>query len=172
MKKIVSVIAASLILSACASTSGKGGSAQSGSQAAMANETQAKALSQAEIDTQKLAEQLQALKSQSVYFDLDRSNVKPEYSKVVSQQAQFIKSHGSDTVTLAGNCDERGSGEYNLALGEKRADAVRKELELSGVAAGQIRTVSFGEEKPRATCHEEKCWKENRRVDFDHKPNT
>ena len=173
MKKIVSVIAVSLVLSACASTPGKGDSAQSGSQAATANnEAQAKTLAQTEIDAQKLAEQLQTLKSQSVYFDLDSSNIKPEYSKVVSQQAQFIKSHGSDTVTLEGNCDERGSGEYNLALGEKRADAVRKELELSGIAASQIKTVSFGEEKPRATCHEEKCWKENRRVDFDHKPNT
>lgn len=172
MKKFVSVIAVSLLLSACASTSGKGNTAQAGSQAAATNETQAGALSQADIDAQKLAEQLQALKSQSVYFDHNSTAIKPEYEKVISQQVQFIKSHGGDSVTLEGNCDERGSDEYNLALGEKRAAAVRKELELSGVAASQIKTVSFGEEKPRLTCHEEKCWKENRRVDFDHKPNS
>lgn len=168
MKKIVAAIALSLLVTACASTATKENSAQSTTGAEGA---QTQGLSQADIDARSLAEQVQALKMQSVYFDYDSSSVKPEYKKVVENQANFTKSHNTDIVTVAGNCDERGSSEYNLALGDRRASAVSKELKLLGVPAGQIKTVSFGEEKPRLTCHEEKCWKENRRVDFDHKQN-
>jgi peptidoglycan-associated lipoprotein len=125
--------------------------------------------SQAEIDAKKLADELQLLKDKSVYFDFDKSFIKPEFHDTVQQQAEFIKSHGNDVVTLEGNCDERGSEEYNLALGERRASAVRKMLEALGVPEGQMKTVSYGEDRPRLTCHEERCWKENRRVDFDHK---
>ncbi len=72
---------------------------------------------------------------------------------------------------MEGNADERGSAEYNLALGDRRANAVRKNLELLGIPTAQIKTLSFGEEKPRLLCHEEKCWQENRRDDFVHKLN-
>lgn len=128
-------------------------------------------LSQAEIDARNLAEQQLELKNKSVYFDFDKSAVKSGYRNIIQQQANFIKSHGNDSVSVEGNCDERGSSKYNLALGERRANAVRKELETLGVSASQIKTVSFGKEKPRLTCHEEKCWKENRRVDFVHQLN-
>ncbi|MGB8410375.1 MAG: OmpA family protein, partial [Gallionella sp.] len=85
------------------------------------------------------------------------------------KQAAFLKAHNNDVVTIEGNCDERGSPEYNLALGDRRADAARKSLEILGVPETQIKVVSFGLEKPRLTCHEERCWKENRRDDFVHK---
>jgi peptidoglycan-associated lipoprotein len=166
MKNIVSFIAISLLLAACASTPQKETSAQSTSAPA---QPQAQGLTQAQVDAQKLADELNTLKNRSVYFDFDKSVVTPEYTDVVQQQATFVKTHKNDTVTLEGNCDERGSSEYNIALGQRRAHAVAMNLELLGVPASQIKTISFGEEKPRATCHAEKCWKENRRVDFDHK---
>ena len=114
---------------------------------------------------------MRELEKQSIYFDFDRYAVKPEYRNIVQIQAEFIKAHKNAMVTVEGNADERGSNEYNLALGDKRANAVRKNLELLGVPATQIRAVSMGEEKPRLSCHEEKCWKENRRADFAHKLN-
>ncbi len=120
-------------------------------------------------EARRLAAELKALQNKSVYFDFDKYVVKPEYMDVIRQQAEFIKARKNDIVTLEGNADERGSGEYNLALGDKRANAARKNLELLGVSATQIRVVSFGEEKPRLSCHEEKCWQENRRDDFIHK---
>jgi peptidoglycan-associated lipoprotein len=125
-------------------------------------------VSAAELESRKLAAEIQDLQRQSVYFDFDNSDIKPEYQDVILKQAEFIKAHKNDIVTLEGNCDERGSNEYNLALGDRRANAARKSLELLGVPEAQIKTVSFGEEKPRLTCHDEQCWKENRRDDFIH----
>jgi peptidoglycan-associated lipoprotein len=165
MKNIVSFIAISLFLAACASTPQKETTQTTSTSAPV----QGNGLSQSQVDAQKLADELNTLKNQSVYFDFDKSVVKPQYTDVVQRQAAFIKAHGNDTVTLEGNCDERGSSEYNLGLGQRRADAVAKDLELLGVSSRQIKTISFGEEKPRLTCHAERCWKENRRVDFDHK---
>jgi len=108
---------------------------------------------------------LREMQKKSVYFDFNEFTIKPEYREVIQQQADFMKAHGN-TVTLEGNSDERGSSEFNLALGSKRANSVRKALEFLGVPSSQIKSVSFGEEKPKLSCHEEKCWQENRRVDF------
>ncbi len=105
---------------------------------------------------------------ESVYFEFDRYEIKPEYREVIVQQAEFLKQHVNDVVEVEGNADERGNNEYNLALGDERAKAVQKNLELLGIPAAQIRVVSFGDQKPRLVCHEEKCWHENRRVDFVH----
>jgi peptidoglycan-associated lipoprotein len=113
--------------------------------------------------------QLQEMQKKSVYFERDEFIVKAEFNNIIQQQAEYAKAHGL-SITLEGNADERGSSEYNLALGSKRANAVKKSLEIMGVPSKQIKTISFGEEKPRATCHEEKCWQENRRVDFNGKP--
>ncbi len=128
-------------------------------------------VSSAEIEANKLAAELQELQKRSVFFDFDKSVIKPEYRDVIQKQAEFIKTHRNDVVTVEGNCDERGSTEYNLALGHRRANAALKNLELLGVPATQIKAVSLGEEKPRLSCHEEKCWQENRRDDFVHKIN-
>ena len=173
MRKLAPVIAACLILSACATTANKPAAIQEAPTPAAKSTTQAgSGLTQAEVDARQLNDQVQHLKSQSVYFDLDSTKIKPEYAGIVDAQAQFVKSHPQDIVTLAGNTDERGSSEYNLALGQRRAATVARQLELIGVPASQIRSISYGEEKPRLTCHEEKCWKVNRRVDFDHKLNS
>lgn len=109
-----------------------------------------------------------ALGGNGYYFDYNRFSVKSKYRSAIKKEAEFIKGHKNDVVTLEGNADERGSAEYNLNLGSKRAKAVAKSLRKLGVSASQIKIVSFGAEKPRLACHEEKCWKETRRVDFVH----
>ena len=101
----------------------------------------------------------------SVYYDFDRSDVKPEFRPAIEAHARYLRDHPAERVTVEGNGDERGSREYNLALGQKRAEAVQKMMRLSGAADGQIEAVSFGEEKPKALGHDEASWAENRRSD-------
>jgi peptidoglycan-associated lipoprotein len=102
----------------------------------------------------------------SVYFAFDRYTLNPDDDAVIAAHARLAQSYANDHLTLRGNCDERGSREYNLALGQHRADTVKQRLVLLGVAADRIETVSLGKEQPRALCHEEKCWSQNRRTDF------
>jgi peptidoglycan-associated lipoprotein len=172
MKKIA-IILASVLITACSSTPTINNPQASNTHASASN---ASAITNDTAESGKLAEmqqlknQVQQLDKQSVYFDLNQSAIKSEYQGVIQQEANFAKSH-NDVVTVSGNTDERGSNEYNLALGDRRAQSVAKMLEVLGVSATQIKTVSYGEEKPRMTCHEEKCWQENRRADFDHKVN-
>ncbi len=128
-------------------------------------------LAKEKLAADKLAGDIQALNKQSVYFDFDKFSVDSKFIDVIQQQAEFVKTHASDSVNLQGNTDERGSSEYNLALGDKRAYAVQKSLEMLGVTLSQINATSFGESQPRLECHDESCWKENRRVDFVHKQN-
>lgn len=106
------------------------------------------------------------LAKRSVYYPLDVSVVQSADRPLVDEHAKYLSAHPGSKVRLEGNCDERGSNEYNLALGQRRANGVKKLLLTGGVKAGQIETVSNGEEKPKLTCHEEKCWQENRRTDL------
>ncbi|MBP8267260.1 MAG: peptidoglycan-associated lipoprotein Pal [Zoogloea sp.] len=126
-------------------------------------------MSAAEMEARKLEAERAELAKKSVYFGFDQYAVDAKYRDVVKQHSDFIAAHPNDTVMIQGNADERGSREYNLALGQKRAEAVRKALTLLGVADSRLEAVSFGSEKPRETCHEERCWAENRRVDLQHK---
>jgi len=106
------------------------------------------------------------LEKESVYFDFDKYAIKSEYLPAITEHANLANTYPQDHVTLQGNCDERGSREYNLALGQHRAEAVKKRLVLLGVPESRIETVSLGKEKPRLLCHDESCWHENRRADF------
>lgn len=106
------------------------------------------------------------LSKRSVFYDYDSYEVKPEYKPMIEAHGNYLASHAGTKISLQGNTDERGSREYNLALGQKRADGVRKMLSLTGVKENQMEVVSFGEEKPRADCHEESCWSQNRRTDI------
>src|ERR1700678_2257225 len=101
-----------------------------------------------------------------IYFDFDRSEIKPEFAQVISAHARNLTSHPNLKMKLEGNTDERGSREYNIGLGERRAQAVRRALMLQGVADSQIATVSYGEERPAVTGHTEEAWSRNRRVDI------
>ncbi len=163
--KTIAVVLASLMVAAC-SSSPKTNIAQV-SQASEKNAATATAA--ADMELGKLNAAIEQLQKQSDYFDYNKYVVKSEYRTVIRKEAEFIKSHKNDFVTLEGNADERGSEGYNLVLGEKRAEAVQKSLLHYGVSASQVKLVSLGKNKPRLTCHAEKCWKENRRVDFQHK---
>ena len=106
------------------------------------------------------------LAKRSVYFDFDSYIVKDEYKSVVDVHSQFLNRNKARKIVIQGNTDERGGREYNLALGQKRAEAVRKSMSLLGVSEQQMEAVSFGKEKPKATGHDEAAWAENRRADI------
>jgi peptidoglycan-associated lipoprotein len=101
-----------------------------------------------------------------IYFDYDKADLRPESQQTLAQAAEAIKAHPNWTVRVEGNCDDRGSTEYNLALGERRADAAKQALLQAGVGAGQLKTVSLGKEKPVCTEANEDCWQRNRRDHF------
>lgn len=106
------------------------------------------------------------LSKRSVYFDFDSSVVKDEFKPLVSAHAKYLSQNRNARMRVEGNTDERGSREYNLALGQRRADAVKQMMQVLGASAGQIETVSFGEEKPKAQGGDERAWAENRRADI------
>ena len=109
------------------------------------------------------------LSKRETFFDFDKSVVKAEYTPMLQAHGQYLASHGDRKVVVEGNTDERGSSEYNLALGQRRANSVKKMLEVSGAKAAQIATVSFGESKPRDPGHNEAAWAQNRRADIVYK---
>ena len=117
-------------------------------------------------DASGLDPEARALMQQSIFFDYDSYAVKDQYRSTIDANGKFLSANRARKVIIQGNTDERGGSEYNLALGQKRAEAVRKQLALIGVPENQIEAVSLGKEKPRATGHDESAWAENRRADF------
>jgi peptidoglycan-associated lipoprotein len=105
----------------------------------------------------------------SVFYEYDQSSIKTDYRSIVEAHARYLRDNPGANITVEGNCDERGSREYNLALGQRRADGVKSMLMVLGVPERQIDTVSFGEEKPKAPGHEEGSWSQNRRSDIVYK---
>ena len=106
------------------------------------------------------------LSKRSVYFDFDSSAVADEYKPMLQAHAKYLSQNAGAKVTLQGNTDERGSREYNIALGQHRADSVKKIMSVMGVSEKQMESVSLGEEKPKAEGHDESAWKQNRRADI------
>ncbi len=107
-----------------------------------------------------------ALYERSVYFGFDEYTVQTKYQKMLSAHASYLKANPKQKVIIQGNTDDRGTAEYNLALGQRRSDAVRKSLNLMGVSDDQIEAVSFGKEKPKVEGDNESAWTENRRADI------
>jgi peptidoglycan-associated lipoprotein len=103
---------------------------------------------------------------QDVFFDYDAYDIRSDAQATLAQDASYLVSHTDVKVVIGGYCDERGSDEYNLALGQNRADATKNALVTAGVAAGRIRTLSYGKEKPFCTESNEACWQQNRRGGF------
>lgn len=101
-----------------------------------------------------------------VYFDFDRSEVKSEFRAIVAAHAEYLAANPDVTVTIEGHADERGTREYNIALGERRSAAVKQVLTLQGASSGQVNTISYGEERPAALGHDEDAWALNRRAEF------
>jgi peptidoglycan-associated lipoprotein len=107
-------------------------------------------------------------RDKSVFFDFDQYSVKPEGQRVLELHGKYLADHSGVKIKVEGNADEQGGAEYNLALGQKRADAVVKVLKIFGVKDAQMEAVSFGKEKPKALGHDEQSRAQNRRVDLDY----
>src|SRR6266446_9751421 len=118
---------------------------------------------QGQADLDKALEQLRGV---SVFFEFDSATLTKEAQEKLSNVANVLTAHSELKVRIEGNCDERGSGQYNLALGQRRADSAKKYLATLGVGSGQITAISFGAEKPKALGHDEEAWRQNRRDDL------
>jgi len=170
MKKLtISVLLVSL-LAACASNKPAEVAAPAAASEAPAAAPVAEAAKEvAPATTDALDDANSILAKRSAFFDFDKSAVKAEDKPAVQAHGQYLATHADRKVVVEGNADERGSSEYNLALGNRRAESVKKMLIVSGAKASQISTASFGEEKPRATGHNEAAWSQNRRADIVYK---
>lgn len=109
---------------------------------------------------------LAAANARTIYFEFDSFAIRPEYQAIIETNARNLKTNKNQRISIEGHTDERGGREYNLALGQKRADAVRKALSLLGVADAQMESVSFGKEKPAATGESEMAMEKNRRAEI------
>lgn len=125
-------------------------------------EKQLRELEQAE----KLRAAMKAFEAESIYFDYDKADIKAEAKATLENKAAWLRANSQFKVTIEGNCDERGTNEYNMALGERRAKAAQKFLNAMGISADRMSTISYGEEKPAVPGHDEKAWAKNRRDDF------
>ncbi len=105
----------------------------------------------------------------SIFFDYDKYDVRDDQKAALQADAQFLSAHPNVNVQIEGNCDERGSEEYNLGLGDRRANALKEALVNLGIPTGRIGTISYGKEKPKCSESNEACWQQNRRGDFTRK---
>ena len=173
MKKLLVIVAALSLLAGCASTpieDNKAGvedrtpSTSVPAQPAVTKVTPVE--SKADQVPNILKDPNSILSKRSIFFDYDKFDVKDEYKPLLQAHARYLAQNGSAKMLIQGNCDERGSREYNVALGQKRADSVKKMLLLMGAKETQIESVSLGEEKPRCTDATEECYAKNRRGDM------
>jgi peptidoglycan-associated lipoprotein len=109
---------------------------------------------------------IQTFESTHVYFDYDKSDIKAEAKPVLEKKAEFLRAYAQYKVTIEGYCDERGTNEYNMALGDRRAKSAMKYLNALGISASRMSTISYGEEKPADPGHNEAAWAKNRRDEF------
>jgi peptidoglycan-associated lipoprotein len=172
MKNIAVYLGLAILAAACASETPKseapvteGGKATAPSTSQGTGSTSSPAQS-ADVQGNPLHDPNNVLSKRSVYFDFDSNVVKDEFRPLVQAHARYMVEHRDSRVRIEGNCDERGSREYNLALGQRRAESVKKMMTVLGVQDGRIETVSYGEEKPMSQGHDEQAWSQNRRADI------
>jgi peptidoglycan-associated lipoprotein len=176
MKKILTVALIAGALAACASDPAK---EQDGAKVEdrkpmpvdrqpvkPADKDATKGLKDKSLSSSALKDPNNILSKRSVMFDYDSNVVKDEFKPLVTAHARYLQQNPSAKMRIEGNADDRGSREYNLALGQRRADAVKQMMQLLGAKAEQVETVSFGEEKPRCSEASESCWAQNRRGDI------
>ncbi|MCP4076273.1 MAG: peptidoglycan-associated lipoprotein Pal [Gammaproteobacteria bacterium] len=133
------------------------------------SDTQASALEDEALSAQELLEQEDSpIASRVIYFEYDSAKVNDESMALLEAHGDFMSSNGNVNVILNGHADERGSREYNIALGDRRAQSVRRILLFQGASTGQIESVSYGEEKPAVFGHDEESWSKNRRVELEY----
>lgn len=161
MKKLLVPALLAMMLAACSSTPDEGAALDDGSGVTTVNASDPSGTGIA-----ALTDPNNILSQRSVYFDYDSYSVKSEFAQLMQAHASFLSQHPEMRMMIQGNTDERGSPEYNLALGQKRAEAVRQALVALGANGAQIEAVSLGEEKPRCYESQESCYAENRRGDM------
>jgi len=175
MKRLLVIGMAALLAAGCASKEEKPAAAveertpapvQPPPPAPVAPAPEAKPLVSPLVQVNPLKDPNNILSKRSIYFDYDSYIVKDEFKPLVTAHSKYLTDNRSARVTIQGNTDERGSSEYNLALGQRRADAVKKMMQLLGVTDSQIEAVSFGKEKPKAQGKDEAAYAENRRDDI------
>jgi peptidoglycan-associated lipoprotein len=111
-------------------------------------------------------EEARSIIAEKIFFDFNKSDIKPEYREVLARKADVLNEFPEIAIRIEGNCDERGTVEYNLALGERRANAAKEYLTNAGIDPDRIATISYGEERPAVDGHDEEAWAQNRRDDF------
>jgi peptidoglycan-associated lipoprotein len=116
--------------------------------------------------SQKLADEIRNFESEHIYFAFDKSDLTDESESTLREKGNWLRLNGDYSVTISGNCDERGTAEYNLALGERRAHAAKKFLMGLGISENRLATVSYGEERPVDPSHNEEAWAKNRNAQF------
>ncbi len=166
---LLPLVLAMLVLSGCSSTGGakNGGEAGAGSGTGGESGTSTSAAGGGGGWTgSPLEDPNSPLYEKVVYFDFDRSEIRPEYVDTLRAHAEYLVNTPSARVVIEGHCDERGSREYNIALGERRANSVKRFLEAEGVSPAQLDTVSYGEERPVDPGHNEEAWAKNRRAEL------
>jgi peptidoglycan-associated lipoprotein len=170
--QLVTVLTATLILTGCPKKPAvKPDAGTSSTQTSSADTTAApttnanQGVSNAEVETAKALQELQRI-GLVIYFDYDKSEIKSEYVSVLAAHAKFLNANVNRKARLEGHTDERGSREYNIGLGERRSQAVRRALLLQGVSENQIATISYGEERPAASGSDEEAYAKNRRVEI------
>lgn len=164
LKTLAIVLSSVLILGACSSAIKLDDKASIEDRSGSADSRSVSTVTASSIDP--LNDSQGVLASRSIYFDFDSYIVKEEFRPVVEAHAKYLVSNPARKIVVQGNSDERGGREYNLALGQKRAETVRKLFSLLGVSDQQVEAVSYGEEKPKATGSNEAAWSQNRRADI------
>ena len=165
--KLLLILASAAALAACEGTVGTQEGATTGSEVGSASSSTASSVTPSSgFQGHPLDDPASLLSKRTVYFDFDKSEIKPEAREVIEAHAKYMSNNPSASVTLEGHADERGTREYNVALGERRANAVRQLATLLGASGQQLRTVSYGEERPVCNEHNEGCWSQNRRVEI------
>jgi peptidoglycan-associated lipoprotein len=172
LSKLIAAIAPMVLLVACASTGDKAAKPAAAPVAPEAEVTAPPAAEpsaapeQPRMAVDPLQDPTSPLAKRVIYFDFDKSDIKSEFRPTIQAHANYLAEHPRVRVKLEGHADERGTREYNIGLGERRANSVRAFLTLQGVSASQIETVSYGEERPVAMGHDESSWRLNRRVEI------
>jgi peptidoglycan-associated lipoprotein len=171
-------LAAALVIGGCA-TSGNdsASSTASGSAGSQSSATSSAAPAPAPAPSSQLSNgrgssstaRLGQPGARSVYYEFDKSDLSAEDRRLVEQHARYLRANPGSKARIEGNTDERGSSEYNLALGQRRAEGVMKALRAGGVQEDRLEAVSYGKEKPKADGHDEKSWSENRRSDINYR---
>ena len=161
------LIAAVFSVAACSKSNTKGATSAPASTAAPSDGNTTGSASDRNISVSPIeAEQARLMQQLVVYFEYDQVEIKPEFNGMLAAHGQYLAKNATATVRLEGNTDERGSREYNIGLGERRAQSVRRALMLQGASANQLMTVSYGEERPASTGSNEEAWRLNRRVEL------